>query len=143
MKTLRQRSASMVGYSESPVASSSRLPAEEFELESPTSQARGRKASQSTPVRRTITLHPNASALLFTNPATSHHFLKDDQDETVQVPDFGIILGFNPDGEDHYEVAGRIRSPLKRRLYMLMEEPSSSNEAFAVHVMSTGTIIFR
>lgn len=63
--------------------------------------------------------------------------------DQVHVPDFGQMLGFNPEEEDHYEIARAIRSEWKRRLYLLMEEPRSGREAFFVHVFVTGAILFR
>lgn len=63
--------------------------------------------------------------------------------EEVHVPDFGHMLGFNPEDEDHFAVAQGMRSDWRRRLYLLMEEPSSGREAFFVHIMVTGGIIFR
>ncbi|RSH91148.1 hypothetical protein EHS25_009447 [Saitozyma podzolica] len=62
--------------------------------------------------------------------------------EEVHVPDFGHMLGFNPEDEDHFAVAQGMRSDWRRRLYLLMEEPSSGREAFFVHIMVTGGIIF-
>jgi potassium voltage-gated channel Shal-related subfamily D protein 2 len=53
------------------------------------------------------------------------------------------MLGFNPEDEDHFAVAQGMRSDWRRRLYLLMEEPSSGREAFFVHIMVTGGIIFR
>lgn len=78
-------------------------------------------------------------------------FLNEDLDhagqtgtEEVELPDFGQMLGFNPEaGEDHYAVAQRMGSRWKRKLYLLMEEPNSGREAFFVHVIVTGAIIFR
>jgi potassium voltage-gated channel Shal-related subfamily D protein 2 len=64
--------------------------------------------------------------------------------EEVHVPDFGQILGLDPDGgEDHFAVAQGMKTRWKRKLYLLMEEPSSSREAFFVHVGVTGAILFR
>jgi hypothetical protein len=63
--------------------------------------------------------------------------------EEVQMPNIGHMLGFNPDDEDHYAVAAGMRSDWKKRLYLLMEEPSSGREAFYVHIGVTGGIIFR
>lgn len=81
------------------------------------------------------------------------HFLDEDLDyfggahsrrsEEVQMPNLGHMLGFNPDDEDHYAVAAGMRSAWKKRLYLLMEEPSSGREAFYVHIGVTGGIIFR
>ena len=64
-------------------------------------------------------------------------------DEVHHIPDFGHMLGFNPEDEDHYAVANSMSSPWKRRLYLLMEEPRSGREAFFVHVSVTGAILFR
>jgi hypothetical protein len=63
--------------------------------------------------------------------------------EEVQMPNLGHMLGFNPDDEDHYAVAAGMGSVWKKRLYLLMEEPSSGREAFYVHIGVTGGIIFR
>lgn len=67
--------------------------------------------------------------------------------ETVEVPDFSHFLGLHhsaEDGEgDNYARAARMRNGWKRRLFLLMEEPGSSSEAFAVHVVVTGAIVFR
>lgn len=63
--------------------------------------------------------------------------------EEVQVPNIGHMLGFNPDDEDHYAVAAGMTSQWKKRLYLLMEEPSSGREAFYIHVGVTAGIIFR
>lgn len=85
-------------------------------------------------------------------PATPAHqdlFLSDDHHgasgraETVEVPDFSGMLGLNAEGEDNYLVAQNMTRAWKRRLFLLMEEPGSSREAFAIHVMSTGGILFR
>lgn len=57
------------------------------------------------------------------------------------MPDFGHMLGFDV-GEDHYAVAANMRSAWKRKLYLLMEEPSSGREAFYVHIAVTGAILF-
>lgn len=74
-------------------------------------------------------------------------FLEEDLDhlgpqrEEVSLPDFGHMLGFDA-GEDHYAIAAAMRSSWKRKLYLLMEEPSSGREAFFVHVAVTGAIFF-
>lgn len=76
------------------------------------------------------------------------NFLSDDlnelgpDNEEVQVPDFGHILGFS-EGDDHHSIAANMRSRWKRKLYLLMEEPSSGREAFFIHVAVTGAILFR
>ena len=75
-------------------------------------------------------------------------FLADDDlfgtsHDHVTVPDFGHMLGFMPDAvEDPFVIAQGMRSRWKRRLFLLMEEPSSGREAFFVHVMVTGAILF-
>ena len=62
----------------------------------------------------------------------------------VSVPDFGHLLGVNPDaGDDHFVLAQGMKTRWKRKLYLLMEEPSSGREAFFVHVLVTGAILFR
>jgi hypothetical protein len=53
------------------------------------------------------------------------------------------MLGFNPDDEDHYAVAAGMGSQWKKKLYLLMEEPTSGREAFYIHIGVTGGIIFR
>lgn len=63
--------------------------------------------------------------------------------EEVHVPDFGHMLGFNPEEEDHYAVASGIRAEWRKRLYLLLEEPRSGREAFFVHIFVTGAILFR
>lgn len=63
--------------------------------------------------------------------------------EEVSVPNIGHMLGFNPDDEDHYAVAAGMTSQWKKRLYLLMEEPSSGREAFYIHIGVTAGIIFR
>lgn len=67
--------------------------------------------------------------------------------ETVEVPDFSHFLGLHHTAEegetDNYARAARMRNGWKRRLFLLMEEPGSSSEAFAVHVVVTGSIVFR
>lgn len=68
------------------------------------------------------------------------HATRTDQ---VEVPDFGHMLGFNPDDDDHYAVAAGMRNRWKRKLYLLMEEPGSGREAFFIHVLVTGSILFR
>jgi hypothetical protein len=53
------------------------------------------------------------------------------------------MLGLNAEGEDNYLKAQGMSSSWKRRLFLLMEEPGSSREAFALHVFSTSGILFR
>lgn len=66
------------------------------------------------------------------------------RDEVVDIPDFGGMLGLSSENpEDNYAVAREFRTGWKRRLFLLMEEPGSSREAFVVHVASTGTIVAR
>jgi hypothetical protein len=85
------------------------------------------------------------------DPALGHSrqsFLNDDLDalgnrtEEVNLPDFGHILGFN-EGDDPYTIAANMRSNWKRKLYLLMEEPSSGREAFFIHIAVTSAILFR
>lgn len=104
--------------------------------------------------RRTSSF-PSESPNTATTPRryTQAHFLDEDLDyfggghgrrsEEVQVPNLGHMLGFNPDDEDHYAVAAGMTSQWKKRLYLLMEEPSSGREAFYIHVGVTAGIIFR
>ncbi|ODN73502.1 hypothetical protein L202_08005 [Cryptococcus amylolentus CBS 6039] len=61
--------------------------------------------------------------------------------EQVDLPNFGHMLGFD-EGEDHFAVAAGMRTRWKRKLYLLMEEPSSGREAFFLHVLVTGAILF-
>lgn len=74
-------------------------------------------------------------------------FLNEDLDnlgpdrEEVQLPDIGQMLGIH-EGEDNYAIAASMKSRLKRQLFLLMEEPSSSREAFYVHVAVTSAILF-
>ncbi len=71
-------------------------------------------------------------------------FLIGGGNEDVHVPDFGHMPGFNPDaGHDHSAVAQGMKNRWKKRLYLLMEEPSSGREAFFVHILVTGAILFR
>lgn len=64
------------------------------------------------------------------------------KDEIVDIPDFGEILGLTSENPaDNYSLARSFRASWKRRLFLLMEEPGSSREAFVVHVASTGTIV--
>ncbi|ADV20557.1 hypothetical protein I305_06196 [Cryptococcus gattii E566] len=65
-----------------------------------------------------------------------------DDSEEVDLPDFGHMLGINDEGEDHFAVASGMLTRWKRKLYLLMEEPASSREAFFVHIIVTGAIIF-
>jgi len=53
------------------------------------------------------------------------------------------MLGIDDSSEDHFAIAAGMRSNWKKRLYLLMEEPNSSREAFIIHVCVTGAIIFR
>lgn len=151
--------------------SSSHIPsvaAEEYELQSP-QNAHTSLAGPSRPKLRTLTIHPSAStsALLFpagsaaslpsprrrrssTNgngtPKRSQRaqFLQDERDaEDIRVPDIGHMFGIDDTSEDHFAIAANMRSTWKKRLYLLMEEPSSGREAFMVHVLVTGAIIFR
>ncbi|WWC61355.1 uncharacterized protein I303_103936 [Kwoniella dejecticola CBS 10117] len=62
--------------------------------------------------------------------------------EEVNLPDFGHMLGFNDEGEDHFAIAQGMRTRWKRKLYLLLEEPNSGREAFFIHIAVTGTIIF-
>lgn len=76
-----------------------------------------------------------------------NHFLTDELDhlgpdtEQVKVPDFGHMLGMDT-GEDHYAIAEGMKSRSKRKLYLLLEEASSGREAFYIHIIITGAIIF-
>ncbi|WWD10372.1 hypothetical protein V865_008507 [Kwoniella europaea PYCC6329] len=62
--------------------------------------------------------------------------------EEVNLPDFGHMLGFNDEGEDHFAIAQGMKTRWKRKLYLLLEEPNSGREAFFIHIAVTGTIIF-
>jgi hypothetical protein len=118
-------------------------------VSSPKSPYRRRHAKQpSGPVTpRQPGAHPTLH--LPQTPAHQDLFLSDDHHgasgraETVEVPDFSGMLGLNAEGEDNYLVAQNMTRAWKRRLFLLMEEPGSSREAFAIHVMSTGGILFR
>ena len=88
--------------------------------------------------------HPHGSLQIPSNPAHHDLFLHEDHGtETVELPDFVGMLGLNAEGEDNYLVAQAMSRDWKRRLFLLMEEPGSSREAFTIHVMSTGGILFR
>ncbi|WRT66932.1 uncharacterized protein IL334_003897 [Kwoniella shivajii] len=75
-------------------------------------------------------------------------FLSEDPDqrrddvEEVNLPDFGHMLGFMDEGEDHFAIAQGMKTRWKRKLYLLLEEPNSGREAFFIHIGVTGTIIF-
>ena len=96
---------------------------------------------------------PASSPEIFTPRRLSRaQFLNEDLDhlfigthnEEAHVPNFGQMLGSNPDaGEDHFAVAQGMKTRWKRKLYLLMEEPSSGREAFFVHILVTGAILFR
>jgi hypothetical protein len=99
--------------------------------------------------------YPLSGVQIPSNPAHHDLFLHENPDdlynhnhngtttETVELPDFGGMLGLNAEGEDNYLVAQGMGRDWKRRLFLLMEEPGSSREAFTIHVMSTGGILFR
>jgi hypothetical protein len=80
-------------------------------------------------------------------PARSHSFLIHDDPmgttETVELPDFSGMLGLSGEPDDNYEISRNMKSNWKRRLFLLMEEPSSSSEAFLIHVVVTVAILFR
>lgn len=63
--------------------------------------------------------------------------------ETVEVPDFSGMLGLSGEPDDNYEISQNMKSDWKRRLFLLMEEPSSSSEAFLVHIAVTVAILAR
>jgi hypothetical protein len=101
--------------------------------------------------RTTVTLAPISASkptiirqtdlFLTEDPATSP-FPPTSKDEIVDIPDFGEILGLTSENPaDNYSLARSFRASWKRRLFLLMEEPGSSREAFVVHVASTGTIV--
>lgn len=142
--------------------------AEEYELRTPPPNDHQPLAGPSRPKHRTLTLHPSVStsALLFDAPTQGHpsprrrrhgsgpqspavsrrpHFLQEDggDAEEVHVPDFGHLLGIDDETEDRFAVAAGMRSTWKKRLYLLMEEPSSGREAFIIHILVTGAILFR
>lgn len=83
--------------------------------------------------------------LFLTEDPTTSPFPPRGRDEVVDIPDFGGMLGLTTgEGqEDNYVRAQGFRSPWKRRLFLLMEEPGSSGEAFVVHVVCTGSIVAR
>lgn len=145
-------------------------PAEEFELQSPIATTHQPIAGPSRPKHRTLTIHPSASTAAFLFPdggnapqqsprrrrsstltgqgtpkrSNRAHFLQDERDtEDIRVPDIGHMLGIDDTTEDHFAIANGMRSMWKKRLYLLMEEPGSGREAFTVHVLVTGAIIFR
>lgn len=88
--------------------------------------------------------HLHGSLQIPSHTAQHDLFLHEDHGtETVELPDFVGMLGLNAEGEDNYLVAQSMSRDWKRRLFLLMEEPGSSREAFTIHVMSTGAILFR
>ncbi len=145
--------------------------AEEFEMTSadvgvPQSRPRHRRTSSHS--RKTFTLQRGASTAFFGGPSSplavlrgnpldgdvvpkspgrSHSFLIHDDPlggtETVEVPDFGGLLGLSGEPDDNNEISRSMKSAWKRRLFLLMEEPSSSSEAFCVHVAVTVAILAR
>jgi hypothetical protein len=144
-------------------------PAEEFEMTSAnvgTSPVEHRRNSSHS--RRTITLHRGSSSVLFGGPSSPlavlrsnpfdgdavpkspgrlHSFLIHDDPmggtETVEVPDFSGMLGLSTEPDDNYEISRNMKSDWKRKLFLLMEEPSSSSEAFLVHIAVTVAILAR
>ena len=64
------------------------------------------------------------------------------EEEGIEVPNFSSILGIHDD-DDHYAIAQTMSNPLKMKMYVLLEEPSSGREAFFVHVTVTGMILLR
>lgn len=93
----------------------------------------------------TLFLHEDSQSNLYSNQqggtgGHSHSNLV--QEETVQIPDFGGLLGLG-EVEDNYAIAQGMKTDWKRRLFLLMEEPGSSAEAFTIHVGSTSCILFR
>jgi hypothetical protein len=111
----------------------------------PTSPAVGRRITPDA----TLLEHGGASGLAA--PSTPgrqpHSFLIHDDPlgttETVEVPDFSGMLGLSTEPDDNYEISRNMKSHWKRRLFLLMEEPSSSSEAFLVHIVVTVAILFR
>lgn len=101
--------------------------------------------------RSTITLDPIPTSkptimrqtdLFLTEDPTTSPFPPTSKDQVVDIPDFGEILGLTSENPaDNYTLARSFRASWKRRLFLLMEEPGSSREAFVVHVASTGTIV--
>jgi hypothetical protein len=112
------------------------------------SRPRRASKSKRSSISRTITLNPSLSThhLLFDAPPLAgsstkrrrnssnptpyspviprRQFLHEDVidlghgEEQVQLPDFGQMLGFNPDaGEDHFGVAQGMKTRWKRQLY--------------------------
>ncbi|WVR05008.1 hypothetical protein IAU60_002020 [Kwoniella sp. DSM 27419] len=93
--------------------------------------------------------YPESPEETTTTPRRVHKaaFLSEDEHraddaEEVDLPDFGHILGFNDDAEDHFAIAAGMKNRWKRKLYLLLEEPNSGREAFFVHILVTGLIIF-
>lgn len=150
----------------------SSLPAEEFELTGPTlapttSRTPRQKTLTLNPNSSSTLLFPAAPTATHRRPRrrtssnpikpgadadgsrvySRSHFLQDDLDngetEEVHVPDFAHILGLHDPGEDSFNIASNMRSRWKRKLYLLMEDPSSGREAFFIHVTVTGAILFR
>lgn len=74
------------------------------------------------------------------------NFLRDEhlhEDEEVDVPNFTHIFGLDDAREDHFAIAQGMKTRWKRKLYLLLEEPSSSREAFTIHILVTAMILFR
>ena len=87
--------------------------------------------------------HTRQMSVTMDSPSTPkrsyrEHFL---EEEGIRVPDLSGMLGL--DDKDRFAVAAAMNSTSRRRLYLLMEEPSSSREAFYVHVSVTAIILFR
>lgn len=112
-----------------------------FSAASTTAHRRPRRRTSSNPSK------PGADSSDGSRVYSRSHFLQDDLDqaetEEVHVPDFAHILGLHDPGEDSLNVASNMRSRWKRKLYLLMEDPSSGREAFFIHVTVTGAILFR
>lgn len=85
----------------------------------------------------------NHHALFLSEEAIQGNGVGHGPTQTVEMPDFGGLLGLNAEGEDNYLVARGIKQDWKRRLFLLMEEPGSGRDAFAVHVLSTSAILLR
>ncbi len=108
---------------------------------SPTTPQMGRRASDPA-AQEPISALPSTPGRLH-----SHSFLLHDDAhgpaETVEVPDFSGMLGLSGEPADSLEISRGIKSEWKRWLFLLLEEPSSSSEAFLVHVASTCAILAR
>ena len=140
-----------------------RVTADDFELQPIDTNVNGDAGpSRPTPIRAGKAREPRhpSSSVLFKAPETAlpssgpkrpatpqspltpirRHSRAQFLEDEVHVPDLGHLLGITEE-DDHFTKASRMTSRWKQRLYLLMEEPSSSREAFYVHLCVTGAIL--